>query len=123
VIRALGLADGSGARCEEQEASRIVIRAALAHLEDTRGHDRAEYGGVYDDLAQHYRERLDALTGAPEGAPETRPLQYHKHRALSHELLGVQRRALVRLRRDGRINDQVLRDLERDLDLHEARVG
>jgi hypothetical protein len=43
--------------------------------------------------------------------------------ALSHELLGVQRRALVRLRRDRRINDQVLRDLERDLDLHEARVG
>lgn len=123
LIRALGLAGGSGAKCEEQEASRIVIRAALAHLEDTRGHDRAEYGGVYDDLAQHYRERLDALTGAPEGAPETRPLQYHKHRALSHELLGVQRRALVRLRRDGRINDQVLRDLERDLDLQEARVG
>jgi hypothetical protein len=35
----------------------------------------------------------------------------------------VQRRALVRLRRDGRINDRVLRDLERDLDLQEARVG
>jgi hypothetical protein len=41
---------------------------------------------------------------------------------LSHELLRVQRRALLRLRHDGRINDQVLRDLERDLDLQEAQT-
>jgi CPA1 family monovalent cation:H+ antiporter len=124
LIRALGLAGGSGPNCEEQEASRIAIQAALAHLEETRGHDRPEYGEVYDDLAQHYRERLDALAGAGalDGGPDVQPLHYHKRRALSHELVGVQRRVLLRLRRDGRINDQVLREMERDLDLQEAQV-
>jgi Na+/H+ antiporter len=124
LIRTLGLTGGSGPNCEEQEASRIAIQAALAHLEETRGHDRTEYGEVYDDLAQHYRERLDALAGAGalDGGPDVQPLHYHKRRALSHELVGVQRRVLLRLRRDGRINDQVLRDMERDLDLQEAQV-
>jgi CPA1 family monovalent cation:H+ antiporter len=101
LIRALGLAGEVGAACEEQEAHRIVIQAALTHLEETRGHDRPEYGGVYDDLAQHYRERIAALAGAPEETTDARPLHYRKHRALSHELLGVQRQALLRLRRDG----------------------
>ncbi len=121
LIRALGLAGGLGPDCEEQEAHRIAIEAALVHLEEARGHDLAEYGGVYDDLAQHYRARLDALTTASGDAPVSRPLHYHKHRTLSHELLGVQRRTLLRLRHEGRINDQVLRGLERDLDLQEAR--
>jgi Na+/H+ antiporter len=121
LIRALRLAGGTGLKCEVEEAHRISIEAALAHLEETRDHDREEYGGVYDDLTQHYREQLDALAGAPGGEAVAQPLHYHKRRTLSHELLGVQRRALLRLRHEGRINDQVLRDLERDLDLQEAR--
>jgi Na+/H+ antiporter len=121
LIRALGLGGGVGLACEEEEANRIALRAALAHLEETRGHDRPEYAGVYDDLAQHYRERLASLSGEAD-TTETAPLQYQKYRALSFELLGIQRRSLLRLRRDGRINDEVLRNLERDLDLQEARV-
>jgi len=120
LIRALGLAGGVGTKCEEEEAHRIAIRAALDHIEESRGHDRPEFGGLYDDLAQHYREQLEALTEAPDATP-ARPAQYHRYRALSHELLGVQRRELLKLRREGRINDEVLRSLERDLDLQEAR--
>ena len=124
LIRALGLAGGSGLKCEEQEAHRIALEAALSHLEETRGHDRAEYAVVYDDLAQHYREQIEALAAshaAPDGGAPARPLHYRKHRTLSHELLGVQRQTLSRLRQEGRINDQVLRGLERDLDLQQAR--
>jgi len=43
------------------------------------------------------------------------------YRALSRELLGVERRAVVNLRDEGRINDRVLRSLEREVDLQEAR--
>jgi len=99
----------------------IALQAALDHLEESRGHDRPEYAGVYDDLAQHYRERIEALTRASDDTTET-PMQYHKARALSHELLGVQRRTLLRLRQDGRIDDLVLRDIERDLDLQEVQT-
>jgi CPA1 family monovalent cation:H+ antiporter len=122
LIRALGLATGSGPRCEELEALRLAMQAALRHLEDARGRDRVEYAGVYDDVAQHYRERLDAMAGRERGGGRDRPLHYHKYRALSHELVGVQRREIMRLRRDGRIDDHALRNLERDLDLQEARV-
>ena len=121
LARALGLSGGEGENCEMNEARRIALQAALDHLEESRGHDRPEYAGVYDDLAQHYRERIEALTRASDDTTET-PMQYHKARALSHELLGVQRRTLLRLRQDGRIDDLVLRDLERDLDLQEVQT-
>ena len=121
LIRALGLAGASGPDCEERDAHRIAVEAALAHLEEARKHDRAEYAGVYDDLAQHYRDQLNAIFCAPDDPTAAPPPHYRKHRTLSHELLGVQRRTLLQLRRQGRINDQVLRNLERDLDLQEAR--
>ena len=121
LARALGLAGGNGENCEINEARRITLQAALDHLEESRGHDRPEVAGVYDDLAQHYRERIEALTREADDNTET-PLQYQKARALSHELLRVQRRTLLQLRHDGRIDDLVLRDLERDLDLQEAQT-
>jgi Na+/H+ antiporter len=122
LIRALGLAGATGAACEEEEANGIAIQAALAHLEEARSRDRTEYSSVYDDLAQHYREMLEALARTPDGARNRLRPELRKYRSLSHELLAVQRRAVLRLRREGRINDQVLRNLERDLDLQEARV-
>jgi CPA1 family monovalent cation:H+ antiporter len=120
LIRALGLAEGSGPKPEVREAHRIVLQAALVHLEERRGSDRAEYAAVYDDLVQHYRQRLDALSETSDRTPATQ--HYRKYRALSRELLGVQRQALLGLRHEGRINDQTLRNLERDLDLQEARA-
>ena len=121
LIRALGLSGAAGPDCEERDARRIAVEAALTHLEEARKHDRSEYAGVYDDLAQHYRDQLNAIFCAPGDPAAATPPHYRKHRTLSHELLGVQRRTLLQLRRQGRINDQVLRNLERDLDLQQAR--
>jgi CPA1 family monovalent cation:H+ antiporter len=121
LIRALHLAGAAGPDCEERDARRIAVQAALTHLEEARTHDRAEYSAVYDDLAQHYRDQLNAIFCAPEDPAAAPPPHYRKHRTLSHELLGVQRRTLLQLRHQGRINDQVLRNLERDLDLQQAR--
>jgi CPA1 family monovalent cation:H+ antiporter len=120
LSRAFGLTGETGVACEAQEAHQTALQAALSHLEEARGRDRPEYAAVYDDLAQHYREQLDALTRTTDGNADT-PLQYNKSRALYHELLRVQRSTLLRLRREERINDEVLRELERDLDLQEAR--
>ena len=66
LARALGLAGGIGENCEMNEARRIALQAALDHLEESRSHDRPEDAGVYDDLAQHYRERIEALTRAAD---------------------------------------------------------
>jgi len=40
---------------------------------------------------------------------------------LSRELLQVERRTAISLRNEGRINDELLRQIERELDLDESR--
>ena len=42
---------------------------------------------------------------------------------LSLEALRVERQTLIRLRDEGRINDEVLRRIERELDLSESRIA
>ena len=46
-----------------------------------------------------------------------------RYRALRLQLLGVERSVLLALRREGRINATLLRTIERDFDLEEARLS
>jgi CPA1 family monovalent cation:H+ antiporter len=121
IIRALGLAGEQGPNCEEREARQIVLESALAHLEDARKKDNASFAGVYDDLAQHYRGRLDNLAGPSEKDETEKPQQ--KYDELTRELLEVERQTALRLRNEGRISDELLRQLEHDIDLGEARLS
>ncbi|HWE25386.1 MAG TPA: Na+/H+ antiporter [Myxococcales bacterium] len=121
LIRALGLAGNQGRSCEEREARQIVAEAALAHLADARQKDDAAFRGVYDDLEQHYRGRLDSLSPR-DGQDGTGTPQY-RYDELTHELLRVERETALRLRDEGRISDEVLRQLERDIDLGETRLS
>ena len=119
VIRALGLAGDQGASCELAEAQRIILTEALRHVEEARPKDDPRWAGLYDDLAQHYRERLEALDESPDsGGPEA----HRKYTALVRELLQVEREVAIRLRNEGRISDEVLRQIEHDQDLREARL-
>ena len=61
LIRALGLAGAAGPNCEELEARRIVIEAALSHLNDAKAKDREESAALYEDLTRHYHQRLASL--------------------------------------------------------------
>jgi CPA1 family monovalent cation:H+ antiporter len=45
--------------------------------------------------------------------------QFHK---VQHDLIGLERKWVIQLRREGRISDEVLRRLEYELDLEESRV-
>ncbi len=49
--------------------------------------------------------------------------EIERYRALRQELLGVERSTVLALRRDGRINATLLRTIERDFDLEEARLS
>jgi CPA1 family monovalent cation:H+ antiporter len=55
--------------------------------------------------------------GKPVGSEHHR-----RFRDISRELARVERNTAIRLRDEGRINDDVLRQIERDLDLTEARL-
>lgn len=120
LVRALGLAGTAGPNCEEREARRIVIEAAVAHLEEAKQRDNEESAGLYEDLTRHYRNRLASLLPG-DGNPEE-VADHGRYVELSREALRVERENAVRLRNEGRISDDVLRRLERELDLSESRL-
>jgi CPA1 family monovalent cation:H+ antiporter len=119
IIRALGLARASGPNCEEREARRLVLEAALAHLEQAKQHDTEAAAELYDHIAGHYRQRHADLSAA-DSRPEP-TVEHRRYLDLSRETVRVERETAVRLRNEGRINDEVLRRLERELDLTESR--
>ena len=119
LIRLLGLAGGEGPDCEELEARRITVQAALDQLESAKARDSEESAEIYDDLANHYRHRLATLKVDPN-PKDLRASE--RHRALLLEGLGVERTTAIRLRNEGRIGDNVLRRIERELDLDESRL-
>ena len=121
LIHALGLAGLSGPNCEEQEARRIVIEAAVSHLENAKERDREEFGGLYNDLTQHYRQRLASVQAADGSEMEV--AEHNRYVELSREASRVERETALRLRNEGRINDEVLRRIERELDLIESRFA
>ena len=127
LVRALGLVGVAGPDCEEQEARRIVTEAAVAHLESTRERSvdsDADFGEipdeVFEDLMHHYRERLASLQS--DGDDEAHAVGHRRLNELARSAARVERETAVRLRNQGRINDHVLRRIERELDLTESRL-
>jgi Na+/H+ antiporter len=118
LIRALGLAGATSRNTEEEEARRMILETALSRLDEVRESERADFAKVFDDLELHYRDRLAILT---EEEADVRSARYRRFVELSRELLHVERRTAIRLRNEGRINDELLRQIERELDLAEAR--
>ena len=121
LIRALGLAGAAGPNCEELEARRIVITAAVSHLNDAKEKDTEDAAAVYEDLTHHYDQRLASLELGSDG--EVQEAVHDRHLELTLEALRVERETAVRLRDEGRINDDILRRLERELDLSESRIA
>jgi NhaP-type Na+/H+ or K+/H+ antiporter len=122
LIRVLGVGGANGTNREEREARLIVTRAALQRLEVSRAQDRPEFAPIYDDLKHHYEHRLIRLEGAT--APDD-PISAHYGRSLllSLDLLRTERETALKLRAEGRINDEVLRLLEHEMDLRESELS
>ena len=59
-----------------------------------------------------------------DNKPETLRAREHmeKHAQLMQEMIRVERRTAVYLRNEGEINDELLRQLERELDLTQERL-
>jgi Sodium/hydrogen exchanger family len=112
-----------GHHSEEEEARKAMIEAALARLEEARKKAGGEFAGIYEDLEQRYKHRLANLTGQDNEEIGANPAKYARYFALTRELLRAERRTAVKLRNEGRINDEVLRKLEHELDLSEARLS
>jgi monovalent cation/hydrogen antiporter len=123
LIRKLGLASGQASNAvEEQEARREILTTALAYIDRLESNAKPEHLPIYQDLARHYRSRLmlvEAGDEPPESHTDLALARYHTN--VSQELRSLERRTAVGLRNANKINDELLRQLERELDLSEAR--
>ena len=123
MIRALKLEEDDGGAEDEEARARVrAAEAALERLEELgprrgcRRHRRAA-PGLYRFRIDRFSERLDE---DGDGKIEHRSTKFRK---LRRELLEAERHAVVAMRNTGEISDEVMRRIERDLDLEDSRLG
>jgi Na+/H+ antiporter len=107
---------------EELQARLDATDAALERLRELANEDWAREDTVerLQGLYEYRRRRLSARAGlAEDDGYEERSLHYQR---LVRELLEAQRRAIVRLRNEGAISNDVMHRVERDLDLEDSRL-
>ncbi len=123
VIRVLRLEDDGLAEKEEAKARIYAAEAALARLEELVEEDwvleetAERLRGLFNFRRDRFRSRFDPDA---DGGIEDRSVSYQR---LLRELLDAERAAVLELQRNGRIDDEVLRRVVRDLDLEEARLN
>src|SRR5829696_99331 len=121
VIRALGLEADDDVR-EEAKARIRAAEAALARLEElvaeewVRGHTAERLRRQYEFRRTRFAARFD---DGDDGMIEERSQAYQR---LRRELLEAERDAVIALRNDGRISDEVMHLVQRDLDLEYSRL-
>jgi CPA1 family monovalent cation:H+ antiporter len=123
LIRRLGLAGVARQDTEEREARHAMVEAALAYLEHSRGDAEAEFVPLYDEVVRLYRRRLNALDGNESAERGYRPEDYQRWNELLRHVAAIQHATVLHLRNQNKINDDVMRRLERELDLTEARYA
>jgi monovalent cation/hydrogen antiporter len=122
LIRMLRLEDDGLEAKEDAKARIYAADAALARLEElldeewVRDDTAERLRGLYNFRRSRFKSRFDA---ADDGAIEQRSANYQR---LRRELLEAERAAVVALRREGRISDDVMHRIERDLDLEDVRL-
>jgi monovalent cation/hydrogen antiporter len=122
LIRALGIHDDGAEAGEELRARLVATQAALQRIEElgaedwTRDDTIERMTGLYD----YRRRRLKAQAGKIEDdGYEDRSTAYQQ---IVREVLDAQRRAIVGLRNDGTISNDVMHRIERELDLEDERL-
>jgi CPA1 family monovalent cation:H+ antiporter len=120
LIRKLGMAATSDPNREENEARRRMLSAAINHIRDLRNQDNPAKEEALADLLHHYQQQLEEATSTPP-TKKLDVADYEQYRLLSNQLRAVERSAILRLQNQNMINDEVLRMLERELDLMDAQ--
>jgi CPA1 family monovalent cation:H+ antiporter len=122
LIRWLGVKDDRAGEKEERDARLKANRAALARLAEIAGRDPT-HADALQRLRVEYEDRIRQLDSyEPENADTTSHLFSSEYETLSYEALKREREMILQLRNESIINDEVLRRIQRDIDLAEARL-
>jgi CPA1 family monovalent cation:H+ antiporter len=124
LLLALGLRGGRAWTPDEAMARLEAAQSALDRLDELEeeGADEERLRRLRELYRARFRQCMAVLGGDRDGAggaPEDPRLSYAD---LRRELIRVERSTLLGLRREGRVKVGVMRAIERDLDLDEARL-
>jgi len=122
LIRVLGVHDDGVAEREELKARLVAAQAALERIEELSGEPWTRDDTVerMSGLYNYRRRRLKARAGKlDDDGYEDRSNAYQR---LVREVLEAQRGAIVRLRNEGAISNEVMHRIERELDLEDQRL-
>jgi Na+/H+ antiporter len=122
LIRWLGVEDDGSMEREEHKARLKANQTALAKLKEITSSNAAEKD-AHDRLLVEYEDHILQLQSAGGATHNARLRRFSAaYERLSHEALLVERRTILGLRDDNVISDEVLRRIQRDIDLAEARL-
>jgi monovalent cation/hydrogen antiporter len=121
VIRAVGLARDDAARHEEAHARSELVDVATRRIAEL--YDRwPTHRELLDQLGATYRHRSEHAEQHHEEPGSAAEQELIEHRQIRRDVIDAQRQSLARQRDEGAIDDDVLRTIERDLDLEELRM-
>jgi CPA1 family monovalent cation:H+ antiporter len=124
LIRRLGLAQPAEARQQALDARLAVAHAALARAEELAKRDGMSEEAL-DRAREAYEMRVHRIESeideATPGPSRARGLA-HDYAEIRRELLDAERDELARLRSDRAVPGETLREIERELDLEQARL-
>ena len=122
LIRFLELGEDRTLELEETRAREEAAQAAIAHLEQlsTTPWPRRE---DVERMRAIYTQRIRRSSPIDLGADGSAARAQAAFRRLRHETLSAERRALIALRDQGAISDEILHRLEQELDVEAMRIG
>jgi len=124
IVRALKLEQPRRWSDEEAVARMEAAQSALDRIDEMESEERAAEKQL-QRLRDLYRSRFrmcQAVLGGEDPDVAAREQRLADYGELRRELIGIEREELLELRSAGRLRHETLRQIERDLDLEEARI-
>jgi Na+/H+ antiporter len=124
IVRALRLEEPRRWSDEEAVARMEAAQSALDRLDQIEDEERASDSQL-KRLRDLYRSRFrmcQAVLGGEDPETAAREQRLADYGKLRRELIGIEREELLSLRSSGRLRNTTMRQIERDLDLEEARI-
>jgi len=122
LIRALKLEEDRGQEQEERQAREHASTAALRRLDELADEDWLTADHV-DRLRVYYGRQLQRFANSSPLDADCSLEAGETFRRLRHETLSAERLAMIDLRNDGTISDELLHRLEYELDVEALRLG
>jgi len=122
LIRFLDLGEDRTLELEEARAREEAAQAAIARLEELSDAPWPRREDV-DRMRAVYTQRIQRASPIELGADGAAARAQAAFRRLRHETLSAERRALIALRNQGVISDEILHRLEQELDVEAMRIG